>query len=154
MKKSVEETLSQLDNQLPPDGQKFVSRSMNIQVDLPAESLAQQKLHVVRPFEHLADAIPGSLSSEAQIVMRALFDCFDRQGQVKEGLLDDLLWGFEQCGIPPMLTYEGLRVLERSGFIEFTTLEHMPVLDLKMVKSPKFVWVKYRRKLLDMVYSK
>ena len=154
MEKSIAESLEGLKENLPPEDQKFVSRSMNIQVDLDPEVLKPQKLHLVRPFSAMAGDIPGNMAGEGQIVMRALFDCFEKSGEVKEGVLDDLLFGFEVSGIPKLCTYEGLRVLEQKGYVEFTTLEHMPLLDPKMVASPRYVLVKYRRKLLDLVYSK
>ena len=62
-----------------------------------------QPLKTIRPFTAMIGDIPPLLRAEGKIVMQALFACFERQRYVKEGVVDDLVFGFEAGGIPKQL---------------------------------------------------
>lgn len=97
--------------------------------------------------------IPGHLCGEAQIVLKALFSCFEKQGNVQEGLIGDLMWGFEQCAppVPRQLTFKGLANLAAAGYVKFQAPDNSFV-DIMSDQIGK-AWVRYQPKLLDMAYE-
>lgn len=109
-----------------------------------------QKLKLVRPYYESHKSIPGNLSSEAQIVLHNLFDCFDRTGSIKEGQVKDLVWGFHVSATPPACTYKGLGDLYRAGYIDFTDADNAR-LSPDTCDLPE-CFVRYGKKLLDLVY--
>jgi hypothetical protein len=109
-----------------------------------------QALKAVRPFFTMSNNIPSILPPEAQMVLQALFSCFDRQQSVQEGLIGDLLWGFAECGLPPELTLVGLKILNEYGYLKFQAPDNSYI----SVESEHIgkAWVRYEKKILDMVY--
>jgi hypothetical protein len=131
----------------PPTGSKVRS-------SLTAEIVVDptpQPLRVLRPFARSCLQIPSLLKEEAQIVLQALFSCFEKQEAVKEGLVGDLIWGFCQCQIPVRLTVVGLQELERQGYVKFQAPDNTFV-DLTTDQAAK-AWVRYQPKLLEMIYE-
>lgn len=112
-----------------------------------------QELRKLRSFFASSLLIPGNISTQAQIVLRALFDCFEKQGAVKEGLIGDMIWGFEQNTppIPQNLTTDGLQELARHGYVKFQAKDGSFV----GFESDKITgaWIRYQPKLLEMVYE-
>jgi hypothetical protein len=110
-----------------------------------------QPLRTLRPFVASCLQIPATAPTVAQDVLVALFDCFAKQSEVKEGLIGDILWGFEQSGVPGELTARGLIHLEKAGYIKFQAPDGAFVKfeDDRAVSA----WIRYQPKLLDMVYN-
>lgn len=134
-----------------PAVQNPVRRTQRLDVEIPAGMQLKQTLRLMRSFSKMAGSIPGSLSAEAQVTMRALFDCFEKCGAVKEGLIEDLLWGFEQCGIPRKLTAKGLVDLEAASYLYFETPDNT-LITFEAARIHE-CWVRYQPKLLDMLYE-
>jgi hypothetical protein len=112
-----------------------------------------QELRKLRSFFAASLLIPGDLSAQGQIVLKLLFDCFSKQGAVKEGMIGDLCWGFEQATppIPQKLSIDGLRALEKAGYVKFQAKDGALVgFDSDKITS---AWVRYQPKLLGMVYE-
>lgn len=131
----------------PPEGSKIVSSfGLEAQVDVKP-----QELRKLRPFSSATKQIPSTLKPEAQIVLNAIFSCFDRQKSVQEGLIDDLVWGFEQAGIPGPCTVIGLKFLAADDYIKFQAPDNQFV---EMTKENiAKLSVRYTPKLLNMVYE-
>lgn len=110
-----------------------------------------QELRLLKPYFISSMAIPGSLSQQAQIVLHSLFSCFERQQSVKEGLLEDLVFGFEAAGVPIRLTIDGVRHLMNTGYLSLRD-PHGEAIDFSSSKVLK-AWVSYEPKLLEMVYG-
>lgn len=110
-----------------------------------------QPLRKIRPFHTATKQVPSSLPSEAKIVLMALFDCFDKQKSVKEGLVDDLVWGFKQARLPSQLTANGLMQLMKLGYIKFQAPDG-GYIDFASDRI-KRAWIRYQPKLLEMVYE-
>jgi len=120
-----------------------------------------QDLRTMRSYIRATAQIPGFLPNTAQTVLRLMFDCFEKQGSAKEGLIGDILWGFAQSPclqtvkglIPaaPEFTLEGLRQLQKLGYIKFQAKDGAIV----GVESSKIesAWVRYEPKLLEMIYE-
>lgn len=132
----------------PPDGVTKPASVMTMEVTVDVK---KQELKQVREFSAMVNRVPVTLIPEAQIVLQALFDCFSRAGSVEEGIVADLGWGFSQCGIPPQCTAVGLKELEKQGYIKFQAPDNV-FIDCLSDKIDE-AWVRYQKKLLDMVYE-
>ena len=104
----------QLDSR-PPVDSKVVSSSA---IEAVVENKPQE-LRRLRSFFSASKQIPSTLKPEAQIVLQSLLSCFERQRNVQEGQLADLVWGFEQVGVPGPATVMGLKYLEAAGYVKF-----------------------------------
>lgn len=146
LEKVVSGDIKQLDTKPPEDSK--VKSSFAIEAEVENKP---QELKSVRPFYTMTKSVPTSLPAEAQIVMQSLFACFDRQKSVQEGKLADLVWGFEQGGIPGPCTVMGLKHLEKAGYVKFRAPDNTHV---EMTKDNiAHLWVEYTSKLLEMVYE-
>ena len=136
-----------------PKNARYKKRVQKLEVDLlPGTRTAPQELKKVRAFFALSASIPTTLPGEAQIVLRALFDCFEKAQLVQEGILEELMWGFEQCNIPRKLTAHGLVFLEKAGYVKFQTRDGI-FTDFVSARL-NHTWIRYQPKLLEMVYEK
>jgi hypothetical protein len=110
-----------------------------------------QSLTTFKTFEAMVMNIPGNLPAEAQLVLQALFSCFEKQKNLSEGLVGDLMWGFGQAGIPSELTLNGLKQLKTHGFIKFK-LPDGSFIDPEGMHFEK-AFVHYMPKLKDCVFT-
>jgi hypothetical protein len=145
----LEGDVSHLDTK-PPEGSNVKS---SFAVEATIENIPQE-LKKIRNFTALKLSIPGSLSTEAAKVLEALFDCFEKAGTVQEGLIADMIWGFQQVN-PPIdgqVTVAGLLRLQKEGYIRFQSRDNEYT---EMTKNNiGHLFVRYQPKLLDMVYEK
>ena len=130
----------------PPEGSKVTS-SMTMEAVVDA---TPQPLKQLRPFIQAVSAIPALLPAEAQIVLQNLLSCFEKQGNVSEGLIGDILFGFNACNIPSECTYVGLKQLSDAGYIKFQAKDGTFV-PLESDQATG-AFVRYQKKLLDLVY--
>jgi hypothetical protein len=109
-----------------------------------------QELKIIRPYDVIKARIPGSLSSEAQEVLRALFACFEKQNSIKEGIVGDMIWGFEQACVAPDHTLKGMLDLCKEGYLKIRA----PDSSLVTLYGDRMLecWVSYEPKLLNLVY--
>jgi hypothetical protein len=110
-----------------------------------------QQLKIIRPFVQSIKNIPKTIPPEAQIVLQALLACFEKQKNVQEGLVKDLVWGFAQSGIPDACTLLGIRQLENLGYVKIQAPDNTII----RIESPHIAesWVRYEPKLLELVYD-
>lgn len=136
-----------------PRTDRLGKRTQKLEVDLlPGTRTAPQELKEVRPFFALKASIPQSLPPEARKVMEALFDCFEKARSVQEGIVEELLWGFEQCGIDRRVTGTGLFLLEKHGYLKFQGRDGAFIEFISARTAD--TWVRYQPKFLEMVYAK
>ena len=132
----------------PPEGSKVVSSSA-----IEAEVVNKpQELKIVRSFYAMTKSIPSILKPEAQIILQALFDCFERQKEVKEGKLDDLVWGFQQAGINGPLTVMGIKYLFEAGYLRLQGDDNQFYREMTK-ENVGALWIRYQPKLLELVYE-
>jgi hypothetical protein len=124
---------------------------MNLEVTV--DDYKPQTLRTIRPYGKMTLQIPCGLNDEASMVLMLLFDCFDKAGEVKEGLVGDLLWGFAQIHppVPPTLTLQGLRHLYNQNFIKFQAPDNSYV-DFTSSQMER-AFVRYQPSLLALVYE-
>lgn len=112
-----------------------------------------QLLKKLRPFFTACRQIPQTLPQESIIVLAALFSCFEKAGNVQEGQVKDISWGFEQIvpPIPEKLTMTGIRQLAERGYIRLEGLDNAPMsTDATNIAE---AWLRYTSKTLDLVYE-
>jgi hypothetical protein len=110
-----------------------------------------QLLKPVRPFVQVVSSIPDDLSSNAKHVLLAFYDVFKRASFVKEGIADDIIWGFCNCGMDPSAVAYGLVDLKRAGYIRFETPDGIETDEHNSKLSQ--CWVRYTDKIMNLVYS-
>lgn len=135
-----------LDTTSVDDGRSKSVMTMEATVDVKPQELRQ-----LRSFQGMVLQIPTNMPAEAQMVMQALFSCFEKQKSVQEGLIGDLMWGFTQTNIPAELTLNGLKQLQRLGYVKFRTPDNV-FIDFTNEHIEKS-FVVYEPKLLDYVYG-
>ena len=132
----------------PPPGAK---RSKSVMTMEAIVDTTMQPLRAIRPFAAACLYIPSNLSNDGQTVLRCLFDCFDKANEVKEGKIDDFVWGFAQSGHDPRRTVGGLNELRLHGYVKFQAPDNSYVgFDSAKIED---AWIRYQPKLLDMVYQ-
>jgi uncharacterized protein YfkK (UPF0435 family) len=140
-------------DKLPSLNPKGVAASsvMNLSVAVDSEEMKPQELKTLRPFYDMVQSLPSTLPAEAQMIGQALFSVFERGREVKEGQLKDLVWGFAQCGFEPKLSVVGLFHLQEAGYIRLQapSNEYVAFTSTQIEEC----WVRYQKKLLDLVYS-
>lgn len=147
-KLGLEGQFNRLDS-TPPEDAKPVSSVMTLEATVDAKP---QELKKIRPYFESNKDVPSTLTPEGQIVMHALFSCFDQQKTVQEGKLGDLVWGFEQGGIPGPATVMGLKCLHKEGYVKFQGPDNGWVSEMTK-DNLEHLWVRYTSKLLNLVYA-
>lgn len=138
-----------LDTKQVDDGRTKSVMTLEATVDYKPQELRHQ-----RSFAGMILQIPTNIPPEAQIVLQALFACFEHQKSVQEGLIGDLLWGFQQndqTPIPAELTMNGLKQLGVLDYVKFRSKDHM-FIDFSSDRIEE-AFVIYQPKLLDFVYG-
>lgn len=137
------------DNQAP-GGTKIKNNSFVLEATIDP---TPQPLLKLRPYSKMALDMPPLLTDEAKIVLLNLFECFDKQGHIAEGMIGDLMWGFAQVHPPidPRLTYKGICDLESMGYIKFQAKDNSYI-DRNSDKLES-AWVRYTDKLKNLVYT-
>ena len=122
----------------------------NLVVNVSGEvDMKMQPLRDVRPVIHAPKVIPGDLDQAGTMVMALLFKVFERQQYIKEGLIGDLLFGFDQCGVPSDMSIMGLKDLNKKGYIKFQAKDNTYVsIDSDKAGS---AWIKYMPKLKSLI---
>lgn len=130
----------------PADAKATSVMNMEATVDVKPQELLK-----LRPFNVAIMGIPATIKPEAQIVLQALLSCFEEKQCIKEGLIEDVVWGFAECGIPPACTMIGLKELHLLGYVKFQGPDNSWV-DIES-DSINRAWIRYTHKVLDMAYS-
>lgn len=138
-----------LDTKVVDDGRTKSVMTMEATVDYKP-----QELRPLRSFAGMILQIPTDMPAEAQIVLQGLFACFEEQKSVQEGLIGDIIWGFQQNDIQPIpaeLTMNGLKQLAHLGYIKFKSKDHVFIaFESDQIES---AFVIYQPKLLNYVYG-
>ena len=110
-----------------------------------------QSLRLMKPIDKMINSAPSELSDVGKKTLLNLFRCFVQQGNVSEGLVGDVLWGFGQCGHEPAETIHGLIDLNRKGYVKFQAKDGTYT-DFNSDKI-QGAWVRYQKKLTELVYE-
>lgn len=86
------------------------------------------------------------------MVFIELQKCFSKAGKVCEGLLPNLIWGFEQCGYDTRHVAAGLTKLRDLGYIYYSDAGRLRISEITYTGDKKQqIWVRYDQKFLDLL---
>ena len=133
----------------PPEGVTPPASVMTLEVTVENKP---QELRKIRSSLSAVAQIPVfSMSPHALFVLQGLLVCFQQAGNVQEGLIGDILWGFAQCEVNPGDTLKGLQELSRLDYLKFQAKDNTFV-DITDDKATS-AWIRYQPKLLGLVYE-
>mgnify|MGYP000222757479 CR=1 FL=1 len=123
--------------------------SVVMSTDILVDSTKEPLLVIVPLYRGMSE-VPSEISSgnQATLVFMGLHQCFAKDGRVAEGLLSNIIWGFENSGYDPKHVALGLTELRHRGFIRYTDGWGNPVHDHEFdPKRP--IWIRYTDKMLS-----
>jgi len=125
---------------------------MNIEVEVDAKK--QQLGKKLKAFSSYCLNIPSLMSPEAQIFMQLLMSVFEKQKEVREGILKDIIFGFASAGVPVKLSMTGAIECFKQGYLEFRGPDNSVITRANEIPTNVIeFWVIYTPKLLNMVYE-
>ena len=83
------------------------------------------------------------------MVFIELNKCFKKAGFVAEGMLSNVIWGFENCGYDPVNVASGLSKLRSLGYIRYSDVRRNPISDIAF-DPKKPIWIRYEKKFTDL----
>lgn len=112
-----------------------------------------QELRKLRTYSGMHAEMPTLLPDMGKAILELLFNCFAKAGHVSEGLIGDLIWGFQQVTppVPQEITVAGLDALEKFGYIKFQGKDGSFVDFSSDAITGAFV--RYTDKLLTLIYE-
>lgn len=129
--------------QLPknPDQKVYLPSSL-------LENPEQEPLNIIlEPYRGISH-IPAEvgLGGPETMVFVELQKCFKKSGFVAEGMLGNIIWGFEQCGYDPRAVASGLGKLKELGYIYYSDEKGNPISEQNF-DPEKPVWIRYGEKM-------
>lgn len=123
-------------------------------VFLPSSLLEDSRaepLSVRLPYYKGITEVPGDVGhgDEVTLVFIELQKVFKKAGNVSEGLMGNIIWGFEQCGYDPRAVAKGLSGLRTLGYTKYTDPVGEELHELSFdPKTP--IWIRYTNKMMDL----
>lgn len=127
-----------------------LNQSIHLSTDLLIDP-TMQPLMTLRPDFVGVKEVPAEIGENgvAALVFVDLVECFKKAGKICEGKLNDLIWGFNQCGRDPRAVAAGLTHLRKLGYIYYTDPLGAKITEHNF--DPKqLIWIRYSDKLLKM----
>jgi hypothetical protein len=126
-------------------------------VFLPSSLLSdptREPLQVILPYYQGLKEVPSELGGgdEACLVFIELNKCFKKAGFIAEGMLANVIWGFEQCGYDPRAVASGVAKLRSLGYVEYSDERRQTVHEFGY-DAKKPVWIRYTQKMRDLFVS-
>ena len=109
-----------------------------------------EPLHQILPSYQGITHVPSDLDGPALMVFIELQKCFKKAGKVCEGLLPNIVWGFEQCGYDPRHVAGGLTKLRHLEYIHYSDAGRNKVSEY-LFDPKKPVWIRYSPKFLNLL---
>ena len=83
---------------------------------------------ILSPYKGITH-VPSDLGREdvATFVFVELQRCFTKAGNVAEGMLSNIIWGFEECGYDPRHVAAGLTQLRKLDYIFYSDERGNPI---------------------------
>jgi hypothetical protein len=112
----------------------------------------EPRLKVVKPFYNGLNTYPPEIvqNTAAHVVFYNLQQCYEQVGNISEGIIEDLVWGFRQAGIPANITWKGLNELKKLGFIYF----HDGTGRVILGDATDKLWFRWSLKFIDLLRGK
>jgi hypothetical protein len=115
------------------------------------QDATMQPLMKLRPGFTAVKEVPAEIGQNgvAALVFVDLVECFKKAGHISEGKLNDLIWGFEQCGRDPRAVAAGLTKLRELGYIYYTDPTGTRITEHNF-DPKKAIWVRYSDKMVNL----
>lgn len=124
-------------------------------VILPSSLLidpTKEPLHIVlKPYSGITHVPPELASSSGPelMVFIELNKCFEKAGFVAEGMLANIIWGFENCGYDPRHVAAGLTSLRSKDYVYYTNGSREKLSEV-FFDPHKPIWIRYDKKFTDL----
>jgi hypothetical protein len=110
-----------------------------------------EPLHVILPLYNGITHVPSELDGPALMVFIELQKCFQKSKKVCEGLLPNIIWGFEQCGYDPKHIAAGLTKLRTLKYIFYSDAGRSPYSEVIMSPDKNIqIWIRYTPKMMNL----
>jgi hypothetical protein len=83
------------------------------------------------------------------MVFVELNNCFKKANHVAEGMLNNVLWGFNECGYDKKHVAAGLTKLRERGYITYTDERRVRISEFDF-DPKKPVWIRYTDKFISL----
>lgn len=106
-----------------------------------------EPLHIIlRPYSGITH-VPAELGQGGPetLAFIELQKCFKKANFVAEGMLANIIWGFEQCGYDPRAVAAGITKLRTLGYVFFSDERGNPVHEQNF-DPKKPIWIRYTEK--------
>jgi len=109
----------------------------------------EPRLRIMKPFYNGLLSYPSEIgeNTAAHVVFYNLQQCYEQTGNVSEGIVEDVIWGFRQAGIPGSVTWKGINDLKKLGFIYF----HDGTGRVLFGDATEKMWFRWSLKFLDIL---
>lgn len=116
------------------------------------ENATQEPLNIIlRPYSGVTH-VPSDLGQGGTetLAFIELQKCFQKAGFVAEGMLGNIIWGFEQCGYDPRAVASGISKLRTLGYIYYSDERGNPVHEQNF-NQEKPIWIRYTEKFRSLL---
>lgn len=129
---------------------KKINPSMFLPSSLLRDATMEPLQVLVKPYLGITE-MPAELSGNdvATFVFVELNKCFKKAGFVAEGLIGNIIWGFQECGFDPRHVAAGLTKLRAMGYIRYTDPQGNAIHEFNF-DPKKPVWVRYTDKMISL----
>lgn len=105
---------------------------------------------ILTPYQGITH-VPSELANNdtATLVFIELNKCFKKAGFVAEGMLSNVIWGFENCGYASNYVASGLSKLRSLGYIKYTDERGNAISEIAF-DPKKPIWIRYEPKFTDL----
>jgi hypothetical protein len=124
---------------------KAITLPSSLLIDPSMEPLQE----ILAPYRGITH-VPSELDGPALMVFIELQKCFQKAGKVCEGLLPNIIWGFENCGYDPKHVASGLTKLRHLNYIYYSDAGRQPVSEY-FFDPAKPVWIRYSDKFTALL---
>ena len=124
-------------------------QQVHLSTDMLIDPTFEPLFEILSPYKGITH-VPSELDGPALMVFIELQKCFQKAGRVCEGLLPNIIWGFEQCGYDPNHIAAGLTKLRARDYIFYSDAGRLPVNEFDWNPN-KPVWIRYLPKFTDLL---
>lgn len=133
-------------DRLKPPPQKVI-----LSADLLQDARKQDLQVIFSPYQG-CQIVPAEVGQNgvAFLAFQGLLQCFEKTGNISEGQLKDILWGFEQSGHDPRAVAAGLTKLRALGYTYYTDPLGNRISEHNF-DPKKAIWLRYSSKFLALM---
>lgn len=130
------------------------TKRLDPRIYLPSSVLVDPKREpldiILTPYRGITH-VPSevALGGTETLVFIELQKCFKKAGFVAEGMLGNIIWGFEECGYHSQAVASGLMKLRELGYVYYSDERRNPIHEQDFnPENP--VWIRYGEKMMDL----